>query len=253
MVIGKRTKDNWMLHLNLWDAHTPYRAPKEYGNPFENEPLCQDWIDEKIFKSHKYMIGPHGRAEMSLNLYDDSTSPKFPRHPGALHSLDDVKRVLDNYDTGIQYMDSKIGEILQMLKDADVYDDTAIIITSDHGENMGELGIYGDHMTADYVTGKIPMIIKWPNGKKNIREDGFHSNVDLLPTVADLLNVKKPTDLDGTSYAPAILEGKNADPTMSSSHRRHMFCKDPQDSTIISIFVLFTAVSICLKKKCFLM
>lgn len=32
-------KENWFLHLNLWDAHTPYRAPEEFGNPFKGEPL----------------------------------------------------------------------------------------------------------------------------------------------------------------------------------------------------------------------
>ena len=38
-----------MLHVHYWDPHTPYRAPMEYGNYYENEPLPDDWITEEIF------------------------------------------------------------------------------------------------------------------------------------------------------------------------------------------------------------
>ena len=47
-----------------------------------------------------------------------------------------------------------------------VLDDLAIIISSDHGENLGELGIYGEHGTADQPTCRIPMIIRWPGGRR---------------------------------------------------------------------------------------
>src|ERR1044071_9788004 len=39
--------NNWFLHVNLWDPHTPYRAPESFGNPFENEPL-PDWLNEEV-------------------------------------------------------------------------------------------------------------------------------------------------------------------------------------------------------------
>jgi len=48
--------DNWFLHVNLWDPHTPYRTPMEYGNPFEDSPPPH-WITEEIIKNHReYMV-----------------------------------------------------------------------------------------------------------------------------------------------------------------------------------------------------
>ena len=101
--------------------------------------------------------------------------------------------------------------IVDLLKEKGLYnDDLAIIITSDHGENIGELGLYGEHATADEPTCHIPMIIKWPGGKKGFVAAGFHDNADCLPTIKELLHTPLfGTDYiyDGTSYAKTILDG----------------------------------------------
>lgn len=44
--------DNWMLYVNYWDPHTPYRAPAEFGNPFEHDPL-PEWITPEVFEQHR--------------------------------------------------------------------------------------------------------------------------------------------------------------------------------------------------------
>lgn len=203
--------DNWFMHVHFWDPHTPYRAPAEFGNPFKDEPLSDNWIDEKIFAEHQKHIGPHGVNE--INMWNDDTFPQWPRHPGKITSMDEVKEFIDNYDCGIRYTDDNIKMILDLLKEKGLYgEDLAIIVTSDHGENMGELGIYGEHATADEPTCHIPMIIKWPNGMKDFVAKGFHDNVDLLTTVKELFNT--PTFLnhyqyDGVSYAKTLLTGED--------------------------------------------
>lgn len=199
-------RDNWLLHVNLWDSHTPYRVPLVYGNPFQDVPLSDDWIDEAVFERHLGHIGPHGARE--INMWNDFKPPRFPRHPGKLENLTDVKTFIDNYDTGIKYMDDCIGRIIGLLKEegADL-NDLAVIITSDHGENMGELGIYGEHATADEPTCHIPMIIKWPGLKNGVRDKSFHTNVDLLPTVCDLFGLKKPESADGVGFAETLKSG----------------------------------------------
>lgn len=201
-------KDDWFLHINMWDAHTPYRAPENFGNPYENEPLADNWITQEIFDEHLKHVGPHGARE--INMWSDKTDPNYPRHPGSLKTLNDAKNFIDQYDTSIKYMDGKIGEILSCLKNAGIYDDTAIIITSDHGENMGELGIYGEHATADKPTCHIPMIIKWPGGLAGIKAEGLYDNVDLCPTIAELLNLPVYDGWDGISYKNTILNGENS-------------------------------------------
>ena len=52
------------------------------------------------------------------------------------------------------------------------------IISSDHGENFGELGIYAEHGSADQPATRIPMIVRWPGMKSGHVDDGLHYNLD---------------------------------------------------------------------------
>jgi choline-sulfatase len=97
-----------------------------------------------------------------------------------------------------------VGRIVAALKKAGVYDDTAIIISADHGENQGELAIYGEHATADHITCRVPLIIKWPAGRSGATDDGLHYSLDLAPTLMDLLGGQKQPLWDGESYAASI-------------------------------------------------
>ena len=201
-------QDDWVLHVHYWDPHTPYRAPASFGNPFADQPLPDDWITEEIFAEHQNHIGPHGVRE--IGMWTDAENPQFPRHPGSIGSMQEMKRFMDNYDCGIRYTDDNIGLLLDALRRQGVYDDDlAIIVTSDHGENMGEFGIYGEHGTADEPTCRIPMIIRWPGGRKGITDHAFHANVDLAPTVEELLELPDRYDkFDGISYAKTITDGE---------------------------------------------
>ena len=138
---------------------------RELGNPAENTPLPDNWIDKERFQEHLQHVGPHGANE--IYMWNDKADPNYPRYPGKLENLKDVKYFIDQYDCGISYADQHVGKILSLLKEMQLYDEElAVIVTSDHGENLGEFGIYGEHATADIATGRIPMIIKWPGGFK---------------------------------------------------------------------------------------
>ncbi|MFW5858175.1 MAG: sulfatase, partial [Planctomycetota bacterium] len=95
-------QDDWFLHVNYWDPHTPYRAPEAFGDPFAEDPLPA-WLTEEVLAEHQKMVGPHKALEIAM--YDDSESPRFPRYPGALRSMADLRRMIDGYDCGIRYMD----------------------------------------------------------------------------------------------------------------------------------------------------
>jgi len=198
------SEDNWFLRVHFWDPHTPYRAPADFGDPFADKPL-DTWIDENILQSHLKKTGPHGALE--LNMYNDRENPMYPRHPGKITDMAGLKRLFDGYDTGILYTDFLIGKIFESLRGKNVFDDTAVIITSDHGDNMGELGIYAEHGTADCPTCRIPMVMKFPDGEKKIIDNGLHYNIDLLPTMAELLNLPVREQWDGKSYASVVKNG----------------------------------------------
>lgn len=121
----------------------------------------------------------------------------------------DLRRVIDGYDCGIAYMDSHIGQAFVALAAQGVLDDLAIIISADHGENFGELGIYAEHATADYPNCRIPLIVRWPSGLQGAVDSGLHYNLDLPPTLAGLFGKPARPNWDGQSFAPAILIGED--------------------------------------------
>jgi choline-sulfatase len=188
------------LHVNYWDPHTPYRVPTDYGNPFA-EDTAADWITDEVLTHHRQLTGPHTARD--LGMYHGDEDPAYPRQPGELNNLADVRRLVDGYDVGIRYVDDQIGRIVADLKAAGLYDDTAIIISGDHGENLGELGIYAEHSTADDATCRVPLIIKWPRGVTG-ENSRFHYNVDLAPTLMELLDGSCQPLWDGQSFASAI-------------------------------------------------
>lgn len=199
-------RDNWFLHLNLWDPHTPYRTPDSFGNPFENAPL-DTWITEDIFKKHLKSVGPHSVNE--LNMFDDNVDPAYPKHPGKITEYSGLKALFDGYDSGISHADYLVGRVFDALRGKNVFDDLAVIITADHGESFGEFGIYAEHATADYSTCRIPMIIKWPGGRKNHVDHGLRYNLDLAPTIAELFGLEKYDGWDGESFAKTVTCGES--------------------------------------------
>jgi arylsulfatase A-like enzyme len=209
-------EDDWYLHINYWDIHTPYRAPLDYGNPFADDHDTSHITDDMLEK-HIRRYGPHSAQD--LDMWSDNDTEKYPRLPERITDRASLKQWLDGYDTAIRYVDDQIKTIVDKLKASGVYEETAIIVSADHGENQCELGIYGEHGTADVGTCRIPMIVKWPTpgsqGKSlsaGTVDRGLHYHLDWAPTCMDLLGhgEKCPARWDGESYADAIRTGAGA-------------------------------------------
>ncbi len=198
-------QDNWFLQVNFWDPHTPYRTPLEYGNPFESDP-APDWLTEEMIQAHRASYGPHSAHEPMD--YDEPKEIVWPRVPPTIRNYADFRRWIDGYDVGIRYMDDHIGRILDLLASEGVLDDTVIIVSSDHGENLGELNVYGDHQTADHITSRIPLIVRWPGMKAGAADSALHYNLDLPPTMMEILGQPIPPVWDGKSYASTLRDGK---------------------------------------------
>jgi choline-sulfatase len=200
------SQDDWFLYVNYWDPHTPYRAPESFGNPFQDDPLPA-WMTEEVLERHKAKVGPHSARD--INMYNNETNPAYPRHPGEIMDMDGLRTMIDGYDCGIRYMDDHLGRLFKELERQGVMDEVVIMITADHGENMGQLGIYGEHGTADQGTCHIPMIVRWPGITRPHVDKGLHYHLDLAPTLAELLNKPAGASWDGQSYAPALTQGES--------------------------------------------
>ncbi len=204
-------KDNWFLHVNLWDPHTPYRTPSDFGDPFADEPL-PSWLNENVRQKHWQGAGPHSAQE--VNGYDNSETTydgDFPRQPVRASNMTEVRRMFDGYDTGVLYADHYVGKILEALAAQNILDDTVIVISSDHGEALGELNVYGDHQYADHPTAHIPLIVRWPgvtDSQAGRADNALHYHFDFAATMIDLLGQPVPDIWDGRSFATALTEAR---------------------------------------------
>jgi arylsulfatase A-like enzyme len=108
---------------------------------------------------------------------------------------DDLNYIISLYDNGIAYMDKCIGDLFEMLKSMDLFDNSLIIITADHGEEFQEHG-YMLHSNPYYYEEimHVPLIVKLPksDNKEGKVISSLVESIDIMPTTLDLLGIERP-------------------------------------------------------------
>lgn len=195
--------DDWFLHVHFWDPHTPWDAPPGFGEPFADDPIPA-WYTEDVRARHWSEPGPHSAQELTgYELDEHGWSHQHPRQTLSVPDMSAVKHMFDGYDTGIRYADDAVGRIVTTLVELGVYEETAILVSSDHGEGFGELGVYADHQAADEATCHIPAVLRWP-GLPGGEVDGLLYQIDVGATVVELAGLTPPPEWDGRSVAGAL-------------------------------------------------
>lgn len=146
---------------------------RHYERAEEINSLSLDWIDsqeEKFFLWNQYMDvhGPYEPPEDFRGIYQDKPIgnrrsqillQKARKRPQEI-SEEERQRLVDLYDEEIRYMDSQIENFIQELKERGLYEDTAVVITSDHGEALGEDGFYEHPRKLSDGLLRIPLLVK---------------------------------------------------------------------------------------------
>ena len=189
--IQKRAADgkNFFLHVGFEKPHAPFTTTKKYldmHNPddYELPPTFDDW-----YKKGKYPWTPNWI------------------HSGIAKNITKAKNVMAAYNACITEMDDMVGRVVNSLKETGLYENTIIIYTSDHGEHMFEHGLRGKHnMNEDAVN--VPFIISYPKlFQQNVFNNTNVSFIDLMPTLAELINGKTPETAQGISLVDVLKNG----------------------------------------------
>jgi arylsulfatase A-like enzyme len=147
-----------------------------------------------------------------------ATGPRLPAvggfHGGvkkewAVPGQDRLGYYVSQYDGEIAAVDAEVGRVLEALDASAVAARTAVVLTSDHGESLGEHDYYFDHGEDLFDPClSIPMMVALPGAPGGRRAAGFASTLDVLPTILDAVKVSYPPDLAGTSVLPAVTAGE---------------------------------------------
>jgi arylsulfatase A-like enzyme len=205
--------DNWLLHVHFWDPHIPYLEPQDWFERAASAGDAPPWPDEEAIAAHAEVYGPH--TALDLHEGDGSwsvpppPSPAPSTMPGSVRSRRDYELLVTGYDGAVMYWDHHLGILLETLSELGILEETAVVVTSDHGESLGENGVYGDHPMANEANHRVPLVVAWPSLTERVAEDrrrvpGLLYHLDLCPTLCELLGVPVPEGWDGRSFAAAL-------------------------------------------------
>lgn len=202
---------SWGLYVGLLYPHWPFTVPDKYFNMYYNNPDC--------------MKMPHDAKFPNENLH-----PALQRFQ---HSLDlgnvtekQMRKVIAAYYGMITAMDDMIGRIMNELKEQGLYDSTHIVYMSDHGESLGEHGLFYKQCSYEGSVG-VPLIVKGPNLPANQQINHPVSLIDLYPTIMDIAGLETEDDRPGASWIPFIKNQSHERPSYAfSEYHGNFFQQD---------------------------
>lgn len=156
---------------------------------------------------------PHDRFLGKDDFLHPANKIGYPGDPAKGFTALDQRNLRGLHEGSIHYADTHIGELVAQLEELGILDSTIILITSDHGEVLGEDGkSWGHH---DAITQEevyhVPLIFAGPGIPQGRRIDALTENTDIVPTLIDLLGLETDAETDGKSLVP-ILYGSNPGP-----------------------------------------
>ena len=193
----------WFFSFNCFDPHHPFDPPKEYLEKFN--------FDDMPLPS---MHPNEADAKTTFQKLDRIWAHNNPGEFQVEAMTDQDKRtVYAAYMAMVSLIDDQVGRILDALEETGQADNTLVVFMSDHGEMLGDHGIYfkGPHFYDCQM--RVPLIMRWPNGGvlKSRQVDGFVELVDLMPTFLEAAGLKVPSAVQGKSLLPLLLGGNEQD------------------------------------------
>lgn len=179
------TKEPFFWHVFYSCNHLPYRNPEPYSSMFTDPDYSGPNKNGVDFDIDSF-IGGTDLENKWLALPEK-----------------EVRQIRDLYDGCTRQFDDNVGEILKALEKNGLSENTIVIITSDHGDNLYEEGVtlgHGLTFNGGLHANHIPLVFHIPGSEA--REIAAQvSMIDIAPTVADLLEVEKPVSWEGQSFA----------------------------------------------------
>ena len=170
--------DNWMLHIECFDPHEPFHAPDKYKDAY--------------------------RTAYNGQILD------WPRYAPVTENPDEIAEIRANYAALVAMCDAYFGKLLDYMDEHDMWKDTCLVLTTDHGFLLSEHDWWGKNQTPYYEEiSHIPLIIHHPDFAEQAgqRCQALTQTPDLMPTFLDIFGLPVPPEVTGSSIL-SILKGE---------------------------------------------
>lgn len=179
------------------DPHHPFNPPQDCAKRYTLDDAIQpigfkeDLVTRPAHYQEHYRGGWHRKGKVS------------EQHPNGIDSKQEKRRIINTYAM-VDLIDENIGKILDALESEGLMDDTIIVFTSDHGELLGDHGLWtkGPFFYEGLIN--VPLMIYTPDGNAGVSETLF-SSVDIFPTICDLLEIETAIYVNGLSQKPHLM------------------------------------------------
>lgn len=177
---ANRRADNWFLQIETFDPHEPFFAPDRFRDKFRTryEGPILDW-------------------------------PRYERVSEPQEEIDELRA---NYFALLSLCDDLLGKFLDYFDEHKMWDDTALILTTDHGFLLGEHDWWAKNRMPLYEEiSHIPLFVYHPDhrDKAGERRKSLTQTIDLMPTICDLHEVDTPPEVAGKSLLPLLEEDRS--------------------------------------------
>jgi len=189
----------FILFVSLFEPHPPYTGPLngtyspdeiEVGPAFLERPEGGSRLNE--LRADYYLAGNLNPLGVAGGDFHDTTTEAGWR------------KLRAQYFANVTLVDRAVGRILNSLDDSGLTDDTLVVFTSEHGEMAGDHGMLEKRSLYEEAS-RVPLLVKVPwlqDGGARI--GGSFGQIDLVPTLLDLLGESAPEELEGESRAPVL-------------------------------------------------
>ena len=179
----------FFMALGFLKPHLPFNAPKKYWDLYNEEDI--------ELASNRFQ--PENAPNISMHKYGELRKyTNIPSDKNVDVADSTQKKLIHGYYACVSYIDAEIGKLIKHLKKLDIYENSIIVLWGDHGWQLGEHNLWAKH--CNYQTSlKVPLLIKYPEQKKQKRINTVVELLDIYPTLCELSNIEKPNHLQGKS------------------------------------------------------
>ena len=196
--MSSELREPFFVFSNLLTVHAPYDPPRPYkqkATPKYSRPKLN--LLEYLLDNPNKINDPDIRLDRVINVQHADGAGRYYADPDYLNEKE-IKLLRDWYAASLRYLDDQLGHFLEFYQ-KELQDNTVLVLTADHGEQLGEHGLWAHSYYFYDETLNIPLIIVSPDLPAGERRDDLVSQIDIFDTLCDICGIDPPSEMTGMS------------------------------------------------------